>query len=361
MALPRASNMISDDDQIMGIFVVRFDTYKGNMIEWNLPQNMVTTNLEFKALASGLHNVKNDFIYFKLQDLYGVSCYEKKAVDNSQERGSRMRSVGVLCRSFSSLHRHLDFLREQARYQTEHSGDYTNLIEYYNNQKSIQIDHFSPLEDYIEIPQLSSDFERFIQEYGNKVFMLWKAVLLKKRILFYSPPPIGKACFTVYCCCLLSAISKPYVWDTSPTPLFYVNIADIDLLCTMKSYIACTTESIFSDKKRLYDVYINGTEITIPDDHLASLLQGTVVEDEYRWGKIRTLMASSRSDVSKSPFLSLNDSLFESMVTHSRRSSKVGKTEMISQFQISNGELFNALTEQYNIDLAYAPTFCESC
>jgi hypothetical protein len=62
-----------------------------------------------------------------------------------------MRSVGVLCRTFTSLHRHFEFLQEQVKHQIEHSGDYRQLVEYYNSRKTSQIDQFAPLEDYIEV------------------------------------------------------------------------------------------------------------------------------------------------------------------------------------------------------------------
>lgn len=357
MALPRASNLIGDDDQILGVFVVRFDTLKGNMVEWFTPETLPTSSLEFKAMASGLHNINRDFIYFKMQDIYGVSCYEKRAVDSVEERGSRMRSVGVLCGNFNSLHRHLQFLQEQAAYQTEHSGDYSHLIEYYHARKTSRIDHFAPLEDYIEIPQLSNEFPKFMAAFGNQVFVLWKAMLLKKRILFYSPPPLGSSCLTVYCCCLLSAISKPYIYDTAPNPLFYVNVADIDSLCTLQSYVACTTEAIFHDKQRLYDIYVNGRELIIPDPNLADMLNTTPQESELRLQRIQSPQAGSR-EAPKSPFLALNDSLLDSMVTRARKGRTIGRNDMIALFQISSGDFFNALAEMYNIDIGYASSCC---
>ena len=55
--------------------------------------------------------------YFKTKDgLYGLSCFERIAVDNVAERGARMKSVGILCAKYTSLHEHMPFLEEEVRY-----------------------------------------------------------------------------------------------------------------------------------------------------------------------------------------------------------------------------------------------------
>ena len=38
-------------------------------------------------------------------------------------------------------------------------------------------------------------FPQFIKFFGEQIFVLWKFVLLQKRILFFSPPPVGVACY----------------------------------------------------------------------------------------------------------------------------------------------------------------------
>lgn len=54
--------------------------------------------------------------YFKINDYYGLSCYEKISVSSVQERGARMKSVGVLARTYRYLHIHREFLQRQVRY-----------------------------------------------------------------------------------------------------------------------------------------------------------------------------------------------------------------------------------------------------
>ena len=38
-------------------------------------------------------------------------------------------------------------------------------------------------------------FSQFIRFFGEQIFTLWKFALLQKRILFFSPPPIGVVCY----------------------------------------------------------------------------------------------------------------------------------------------------------------------
>jgi hypothetical protein len=38
-------------------------------------------------------------------------------------------------------------------------------------------------------------FPDFARSCGPTIFLLWKAALLKKRILFYSPPPVEESCY----------------------------------------------------------------------------------------------------------------------------------------------------------------------
>ena len=49
-------------ENLIGIFVVSFDTRQGNVIEWQIPENLNLEHVEFKAMASGLHLVKKDLV-----------------------------------------------------------------------------------------------------------------------------------------------------------------------------------------------------------------------------------------------------------------------------------------------------------
>ena len=50
--------------------------------------------------------------------MFGLSCYAKMSVDSQEERGARMKSVGILSYSYTTLFRHMQFLEKQVGYFT---------------------------------------------------------------------------------------------------------------------------------------------------------------------------------------------------------------------------------------------------
>lgn len=256
------------------MFVVQFDTRRGNEIEWKYPTSVNLIGVEFKALASGSHTITKDFIYFKTKDgLYGLSCFERIAVDSVAERGARMKSVGILCAKYTSLHEHMPFLEEEVRRQLENPGHYDDLENYYHSYKNCVLRNNyipSPTDEKLpgldEIPVLkithpAGCFTQFIKFFGEQIFVLWKFVLLQKRILFFSPPPVGVACYRVYCACLLASHGIPFGFETGSNPLFFTNVCDLSALKEEHKYVACTTEKIFESKLEVYDVYVDNQNI----------------------------------------------------------------------------------------------------
>ena len=73
------------------------------------------TGVEFKALVGGSHTIAEDFVYFRHQQHYGLSSYALKTVENTEERGARMKSVGIICTKYTSLHEHQEFLEAQVQ------------------------------------------------------------------------------------------------------------------------------------------------------------------------------------------------------------------------------------------------------
>lgn len=53
--------------------------------------------------------------YFRMDNLYGLACFENMPVESEIERGARMKSVGVLATSYTLLYRHMQFLETQVR------------------------------------------------------------------------------------------------------------------------------------------------------------------------------------------------------------------------------------------------------
>lgn len=69
----------------------------------------------YHSIVSVIHSLSLLSSYFKQNQLYGLSCFEKIPVANQEERGARMKSVGLLAVGYSDLHLHMDFLQRQVR------------------------------------------------------------------------------------------------------------------------------------------------------------------------------------------------------------------------------------------------------
>ncbi|XP_069823368.1 DENN domain-containing protein 11 [Dendropsophus ebraccatus] len=290
-----------EDDHIVAVFVVTFDPRSGNIVEWCLPQDIDLEGVEFKSMASGSHRVQSDFIYFRKGGFFGLACFANMPVESELERGARMKSVGILSPSYTLLYRYMHFLENQVRHQLELPGHYTPLEAFYEDKKGVLPAGVSPQSCQPSVQWLSSIHKhlypemkithpagcmsQFIKFFGEQIFVLWKFALLRKRILIFSPPPVGVVCYRVYCCCCLANVTLPGVGATAPEskPFFYVNVADIETLDDEVSYVACTTEKIFEQKQDLYDVYVDNQNVKTHLEHLQPLLRvNSADKEKYR-------------------------------------------------------------------------------
>ncbi|KAA8590451.1 DENN domain-containing protein 11 [Etheostoma spectabile] len=290
-----------EKDQIVAVFVVTFDTRSGNMVEWCLPHDINLDGVEFKSIASGSHRIANDFIYFRKGSYFGLACFANLPVESELERGARMKSVGILSPSYTLLYRYMHFLENQVRHQLQCPGQYSPLEAFYEDKKAILPPAGNGLvtacptwsvttinrcmHPEMKITHPAGCMSQFIQFFGEHIMVLWKFALLRKRILIFSPPPVGVVCYRVYCCCCLANVSLPGIGVSVPElrPFFYINVADITALETEMSFVACTTEKIFEVKKELYDVYIDNQNVKTHRSHLQPLLRLNAADKEkYR-------------------------------------------------------------------------------
>lgn len=290
-----------EKDQIVSVFVVTFNTRTGNMLEWCLPKDMDLDGVEFKAIASGSHRVSTDFIYFRKASYFGLACFANMAVESTVERGARMKSVGILSPSYTLLYRYMSFLEHQVRLQLQTPGHYSPLEAFYEDKRAVLppggeevvtacpanawgavINH--SMHPEMKITHPAGCMSQFIRFFGEQIMVLWKLALLRRRILIFSPPPVGVVCYRVYCCCCLANISIPGIGVAVPEfrPFFYVNVADINALENELSYVACTTEKIFEEKKDLYDVYVDNQNVKTYREGLKPLLRLSAADkDKY--------------------------------------------------------------------------------
>uniref|UniRef100_A0A3Q3AFA4 DENN domain-containing protein 11 n=1 Tax=Kryptolebias marmoratus TaxID=37003 RepID=A0A3Q3AFA4_KRYMA len=262
------------------------------MLEWCLPKDMDLEGVEFKAIASGSHRVSTDFIYFRKGCFFGLACFANMAVESTEERGARMKSVGILSPSYTLLYRYMSFLEHQVRLQLHTPGHYSPLEAFYEDKRALlppsgeSVVTALPANAWGAAINHSMHPEmKFIRFFGEQIMVLWKLALLRRRILIFSPPPVGVVCYRVYCCCCLANISIPGVGVAVPEfrPFFYVNVADISILENELSYVACTTEKIFEEKKDLYDVYVDNQNVKTYRDGLKPLLRLSAADREkYR-------------------------------------------------------------------------------
>lgn len=296
-----ARDQWEEKDQIVAVFVVTFDTRSGNMVEWCLPHDINLDGVEFKSMASGSHRITNDFIYFRKGCYFGLACFANMPVESELERGARMKSVGILSPSYTLLYRYMHFLENQVRHQLQCPGQYSPLEAFYEDKKAVLPPTGNGLvtacptwsvttlnrcmHPEMKITHPAGCMSQFIQFFGEQIMVLWKFALLRKRLLIFSPPPVGVVCYRVYCCCCLANVSLPGIGVSVPElrPFFYINIADITALETEMSYVACTTEKIFEEKKELYDVYIDNQNVKTHRSHLQPLLRLNAADKEkYR-------------------------------------------------------------------------------
>lgn len=368
-------------DLILAVYVVHFDTRRGNEIEWKHPKSVDLTGVEFKALASGSHTITRDFIYFKTKDgLYGLSCFERIAVDNVAERGARMKSVGILCAKYTSLHEHMPFLEEEVRRQLENPGHYEDLENYYNCYKNCVLrNNYIPSPTHEKAPGLeeipvlkithpAGCFPQFIKFFGEQIFVLWKFVLLQKRILFFAPPPVGVACYRVYSACLLASHGIPFGFETGSNPLFFTNVCDLSALHEEHKYIACTTEKIFESKLDVYDVYVDNQNIKCKP-HLSWIANFNNADrdrleelDSFRQQQLYT--GGEVTDDEKMYtrfFVNLNNSLFQMLFEVASTQERVLTPDMIRSIGLDpKGDLrfLSDLVELYGINVLIPEPKC---
>ncbi|KAF8925501.1 hypothetical protein BGZ58_000747 [Dissophora ornata] len=249
-----------DIPAIDAIFVVRFDTRLGNVLECSKSVPGIQLHgVEFSALPSGLHNCSQDVIYFHLEGCIGVSVFANVPSSSLEHRGAQMVSVGVLVKPSADtgrcgqVWRHVAFLKSQAKHHAVQDSEPTDLDDYFERHKTLHPatgpsssstskrdsyrahitrrisrsftlsepvhaflhsstgrQEFSETDD-IPPSHPSHHFLRLVQTMGPSVYSLWKAALLKKRILIYTPLPIEAACLSGTTDKLF--LSKPQLYD----------------------------------------------------------------------------------------------------------------------------------------------------
>ncbi|KAL4787514.1 hypothetical protein BJX76DRAFT_318780 [Aspergillus varians] len=308
---------------IAALFVIHFDIKAGYMVTWKrtIPGVEVEGAVEYKSLPSGLHNVPEDLVYFVHEQYAGISAFVNQPADESQ-RNAKMFAIGVLVPLSSGRlgksWRHAPKLKELARSYCENVSDTDRLLEYWetyelstNDISAVPPD--SPLESplsfrlrahgdrpdplqrnraisdamVLETPRPAltpfhpaSSLPGFLDSFGPLLFPLYRAALLRRRVLFIAEAPVQTPCNYVYDLSLLASLPNSLLPllpsdrlpSLRPRALFNVGVYDIPYLSSFtgaspdsepdSAWIACSTDSVLTIKPELFDVLV-----TLPSPH----------------------------------------------------------------------------------------------
>ncbi|KAF3398316.1 Protein LCHN [Penicillium rolfsii] len=300
---------------IAALFVIRFDIRAGYVVSWKRTASGVEVEgvVEYKSLPSGLHNVHEDLIYFVHEQYAGISAFLNQPAEEA-ERNAKMFAIGVLVPLSSGRlgksWRHAPKLKELTQKYATNMSDMQPLSDYWDSFRiggpecsapDSPIDsplslRFRPgdrpgthrnraFSDALVLensrPALTpfhpaSSLPDFIELFGPLIFPLYRAALLRKRILIMAEAPVHTPCNFVYDLSLLASLPNSLLQilpddripPLRPRPLFNVGIHDIPDLAsfdpsratmdreTDPSWIACSTDTVLSMKPDLYDVLI---------------------------------------------------------------------------------------------------------
>ncbi|KAJ5578677.1 uncharacterized protein N7459_007641 [Penicillium hispanicum] len=299
---------------IAALFVISFDIRAGYVVSWKrtAPGVEVEGVVEYKSLPSGLHNVTEDLVYFVHEEHAGISAFLNHPATEA-ERNAKMFAIGVLVPLSSGRlgksWRHAPKLKELTLKYAANMSDMQPLSDYWDsfqiggNETAVPD---SPIDSPLSVrfpsgdrpshrsrafsdamvletsrPALTpfhpaSSLPDFMDCFGPLIFPLYRAALLRKRILFMTEAPVHTPCNFVYDLSLLASLPNSLLQTLPvdrtpplrPRPLFNIGIHDIPYLASFDvsrtsldpendpSWIACSTDSVLSMKPDLYDALV---------------------------------------------------------------------------------------------------------
>ncbi|KAJ5167422.1 uncharacterized protein N7482_006203 [Penicillium canariense] len=308
---------------IAALFVIRFDIRTGEghvadtrvmrryVVSWEktAPGVEVEGVVEYKSLPSGLHNVHEDLVYFVHEEYAGISAFLNQPAEEA-ERNAKMFAIGVLVPLSSGRlgksWRHAPRLKELTQKYAADMSDLQPLSDYWDSFRIGGPDSSapdSPIDSPLSLrfrpgdrpdalrnrvfsdamvletsrPALTpfhpaSSLPDFIESFGPLIFPLYRAALLRKRILIMAEAPVHTPFYDLSLLAslpnsLLQVLPPDCIPPLRPRPMFNVGIHDIPDLALdplrdtvdpekHSSWIACSTDSVLSMKPDLYDALV---------------------------------------------------------------------------------------------------------
>ncbi|SCU91979.1 LAFA_0F07118g1_1 [Lachancea sp. 'fantastica'] len=325
------------------IFLCHFDMKKGNELVWSKSSpsspEIPLNNLEFKSIPSGIHEKHEDVVSFivskqegSFEDVfYGVSCFEQNGLALSAntdqlDRGQvRMYSLGVVVDvNFRykgvSKSKYYDWKPNQFVSATEYIDDIQDLLSHWLQKEASytsENDRYELFETFFEAncikpetaalsspvlqrswqssatftgsaralqdkhPHMLESLTQWFSFLGPLIFPLWKAALVRQRILIIVGDEVSfeKCNALVYCLSILSLIPHNIsgkCHEQPLQPLYTIGITDLEALRQQISqamaskknnyeipgFVACTGDTILEDRPEVYDIClrINGDD-----------------------------------------------------------------------------------------------------
>ncbi|KAG5888480.1 hypothetical protein JTB14_022108 [Gonioctena quinquepunctata] len=199
---------------ILHVLVVGFHHKKGCQVEYSFPE-LVPGNpnecpagwkyLPTLALPDGSHNFDEDTVFFHLpslskpmQTIYGISCFRQIPVEKIKNktsditRGTVQKSVCVLSRIplFGQIQVKMCLITHA--YFDE--GDFSKvsiLEDTYHHLNSVILQSDTLQQTFVGLPARD-----FILQWKHKAILLFKLLLLEKRVIFYKSP-VHPLCSTI--------------------------------------------------------------------------------------------------------------------------------------------------------------------
>lgn len=255
---------------IVGMFLAKFDMKKGNIIEWQHGCDDFE-NLEFKALPSGIHELNEDIINFKAVTASGVrKSYRGIAYFRQNGFDEDIRKNGQVDRSLVQMYSLGLIIKPDELETDQYASDLEYLLTEWLKSKEQGPNLF---DDYFQNPQpitTARDSRRKMLEYlpfwstklGPLILVIWKSLLLKKRVLVLNAPGgsfdlCNSLAFCISAIANNSAAEKPYEL------LYTIGTIDIDELSKIETpYIASTSDEVLIYHKELYDVVVKLPALT---------------------------------------------------------------------------------------------------
>ncbi|XP_058796005.1 late secretory pathway protein AVL9 homolog isoform X2 [Phymastichus coffea] len=203
---------------ILHVIVIGFHHKKGCQVEYSFPPLVPGASNECPlgwkylptlALPDGSHNYDEDTVYFHVPSLndpnktiYGISCFKQipveKLINRTSDitRGTVQKSVCVL--STMPLYGHIQVKMALITHAYFDEGDFSkvSLLEetYHHLNSCMSGDSHMPPQVFIGLSARD-----FILRFRHKALLLFKLLLLEKKVVFYQSPvqPLCSAILTL--------------------------------------------------------------------------------------------------------------------------------------------------------------------